>query len=173
MALSSDHSWILAAAYFVVAGTALFASRVGSRPLERTFWGAAGFALVAFGLAKQFRLQGQVTNWIRTEARVFHLYDQRKFVEYPFLVVVASAALFAAVRLRDRSARCSAATATAGLASLLLTAFLLIRAASLHAIDPLMYKPMLGLRSGWWAELAFLLVIAVAAVLSSRARDPG
>jgi hypothetical protein len=50
-------------------------------------------------------------------------------------------------------------------------AFLLIRAASLHAIDPLMYRPVLGLSFGGWVELMFLLAIAAAALASVAERN--
>jgi hypothetical protein len=172
MSLTSDRSWLLAAAYFAVALASLWASRSSSGRLERLFWWWVGFSLLVFGLAKQFRVQGTVSDWMRTEARAVGLYEHRKAVEYPFLVIVAVAALFIVICVWRRFARCGPAIATAGLAFLLLTAFLLVRAASVHAIDPLMYKPMLGLISGWWAELGFLLVIAAAAALSPRERSP-
>ena len=170
MPVSSANTWIMVTSYFVVACAAILASWKSNSRLERTFWTVVALLLALFGLAKHLQLQGEFTNWIRIEARAHYLYDQRKLAEYPFLVLVAGTALYIFLRFRDQFARCGLAMVTASLAFLLLIAFLLIRAASVHAIDPLMYKMMLGFRSGWWAELGFLVVITASALLFAGRR---
>ena len=165
-----DHSWVIAIAYIAVSAAALLARRVSSDAAERSFWGIAALMMLAFGLAKGLRLQGIATNWIRTEARTHQLYDYRKLVEYPFVIAVLGAALFVGWQSRGRIFRRGRIVATAVLTALALIAFLLVRAASVHAIDPLMYKPILGVSAGWWAELLLLFLFAATAIASIRER---
>lgn len=164
MRATEPNFWIVAVAYFAVAAAASYASGAAPNHRERTFWTIVAIALVAFGLAKQVRIQGELTNWIRIQARAYHLYDYRQVAQYPFLLIVLAAGLFGMLRFWNSWGRRRRPVWVAGLGLLLLTIFLLVRAPSLHAVDPFMYKSMLGLRSGWWIELSFLLVIGGAAV---------
>ena len=97
-----DHSWVIAIAYVAVSAAALLARRVSSDAAERSFWGLAALMMLAFGLAKGLRLQGMATNWIRTEARTYQLYDYRQMVEYPFVIAVLGAALLIGWQSRSR-----------------------------------------------------------------------
>ena len=164
MRANEPNFWIVAVAYFAVAASAAYASGAAPNRAERTFWTIIAIALVAFGLAKQVRIQGELTNWIRIQARAYHLYDHRQLAQYPFLLIVLAAGLFVTMRFWNSRRHWRRPVAVAALGFLLLTIFLLVRAPSLHAIDPFMYKSWLGLRSGWWIELSFLLVIGGAAV---------
>ena len=110
-------------------------------------------------------------NWVRMEAKAYHLYDQRKFAEYPFLVLVIGVAVIVGCRLRHWLSRPMRTVVVGASAWLALIPFLLVRAASIHPIDQLMYRPLLGLCVGCWIELTFLLVIAAAALASVGQRN--
>jgi hypothetical protein len=171
MGNQDDHSWVVAVAYVIAAATAFLASGCSRDRGRRSFWAVSAVTLLAFGVAKNYRIPGVAMNLIRAEARTYHLYDYRKIAEYPFVVVVIGAALFIGWRARNWLSAAGRGLMLPALGWLGFVAFLLIRAASLHAIDPLMYRPVLGLSFGGWVELMFLLAIAAAALASVAERN--
>ena len=165
MAASGDRFWIFAAAYLAVAVEALAASRLSRQTGHRAFWLATSITLLIFAAAKEYQLQGQLTNWLRTSARAHHVYGSRAFVQYPFVILVLVGAIILAGRFRNWLKAQKRSIAIAAVTMIGLLTFMLIRAASAHALDGLTTKRIAGIRSGWWVEFAALVVIALAAGL--------
>jgi hypothetical protein len=163
-----DWDRIFAVAYLAVAIEAFLASRGSHQRRERFFWGSTAATLLAFAAAKEFHLQGLLTDWLRTTAREHRLYASREVVQYSFLLVFFGGALVLVPRLKEllRTAKPSVSTAAVAMAALV--AFVLLRAASIHALDPAMTAVIAGLRSGWWVELAGMVVVGIAALASQR-----
>jgi uncharacterized membrane protein len=162
--------WFLVAAYLLVAAGALTASWKSGTKREQFFWAAISVALLMLGVAKLLQLQGRFTDWLRTSARDHHLYAERAVGQYLFVAVVVAAGLLFAGRLRCWMRSSAKGLTAAAIAMFVLLAFILIRAASIHVLDPPMTKQIGGLRSGWWVELAGLFVIAAGAGAFLRGR---
>lgn len=171
MAGSGDRFWILAAAYLTVGLEAGITSLLGRERKDRTFWAAISIMLLLFAAAKESHLQGLLTDWLRTSARQHHLYGSRAFAQDLFVLILMVGAIIAVNRLRHWLKASAWSIATAALAMTALVAFILVRAASIHALDGLSTTRIAGLRSGWWVEIAGLFVIALAA--GAFLRDQG
>ena len=163
MAVVGTALWFLAGAYVFVSVASLVASRTGGRRREGSLWMVMSAALMLLGAAKLLQLQGRITDWLRTSAKQHHLYGERAVAQYLLvLILLAAISIFARplwhwLRNMNRSVTTAAITMAA------LLAFILVRAASIHALDPAMTFQVAGLRSGWWVELTGLLLIAAAA----------
>lgn len=159
----SGFAWFIVAAYFAGALAAFLASRSGSRN-EARFWFGVSLLLVLLGFNKEFDLQSLLTESGRTLARAIGIYEQRRLLQGLFLMMLAGAAAFVILRLSRILHRSSAPAKTAAVGISLLFAFIFLRAASFHHIDDWVTVDLRGLRSGWWLELAGIVVIALSAL---------
>jgi len=167
MMAAHDHSlvaWLITIAYFGAALLTLMASRCSEIRRDRIFWVGCTVLLVLLGFNKQLDLQGYITSAGRSLARQEGWFEQRRLVQAAFILVLCAVALgsitFLAAWLR-RSAR-PLKIAAAGV--VLLCAFIVIRAASFHHMDIWVTRDLAGMRSGWWLELAGILVIGLSAI---------
>jgi hypothetical protein len=165
-------AWILAVAYAAVALLALRARAASHVQRERLVWALSAAVLVTFGAAKQLNLQEILTNWLRTWFREHNIYQSRLILQVAFLLVVLSTAWFILIRLKAWLKSSSSSVKIASMAMAALVAFVLVRAASFHALDAMMTTKIAGLRSGWWIEFAALGVVAAAAGTSVRENHP-
>lgn len=158
---SDNHIWIVSVAYIFVAIETFVASRLVSARKPRFFWAAISAALLLLGVAKQLRLQGRISDGLRTAARQHHLYQARTAAQILFIILLLIAVTlllrWGAGRIKDRNSGAAAGALVA------LVGFILVRAVSLHALDAPMTMRIAGMPSGWWLEVLALLVIAGAA----------
>jgi hypothetical protein len=117
------------------------------------------------GTAKQLDLQGMWTNGLRTWSRAHNLYQSRTIAQVGFVLIVLPAAWFSLTRLGNLLKASQTSARVASVATACLIAFVLVRGASLHALDPVTGTTVAGMRIGWWVELAALSTIAAAAVV--------
>jgi hypothetical protein len=159
----SGLAWFIVAAYFAGALSAFVASRSASR-IEARFWLGVSLLLLLLGFNKELDLQSLLTEFGRTLTRSIGIYEQRALLQGLFLLLLAGAATFTILHLRKmlHGSSASAKTAAAGIA--MLFAFILLRAASFHHIDDWVTVDVRGLRSGWWLELAGIVVVALSAL---------
>jgi hypothetical protein len=166
--------WFTAFAYL---GTAWVCYRVAGRTptflaearRERNVWLALAVTMAALGVNKQLDLQSAVTEIGRLLTRSLGLYDERRGLQELFIVAVALSAVVAIAFLLYLSRRTSRQTRTAILGTMLVFAFVVIRAASFHNIDRLLGVEWLGLRINWIVELSGIFVV-LGAALSRFAR---
>ena len=116
------------------------------------------------GFNKELDLQSLLTESGRALTRAIGIYEQRRLLQGLFLLLLAGAAAFAILRLTRILHRSSAPAKTAAVGIAILFAFILLRAASFHHIDEWVTVDVRGLRSGWWLELAGIVVIALSAL---------
>jgi len=163
-------AWLITGAYFVGAGLAVVAARSSNDPRDRVFWFGCAALLVLLGFNKELDLQAYITIAGRTLARQEGWFGQRRLVQEIFIVLLCTTTVavlaFLAVWLR-RSGR---AVKTAALGIVLLFTFVLWRAASFHHMDIWVTRNIAGMRSGWWLELAGIIVIGLSAA-AFRRRD--
>lgn len=159
----------LAAAYVACALLLVLAGRT-SAVRERRLWSGGATLLLIIGIAKQLQLQDRLTAAARDLLKTAGWYDWHEDAQLLLVAIFAIAfagiagLLVSELRGTDRSMK-TAATALA-----LLIAFIVVRAASFHAIDEWMMQERLGLRLGWWVELAGIAVTAGSALASMSVR---
>jgi len=132
-----------------------------------------GVALVLLGAAKLLRLQDALTGTLRAAAQGggwdgFHREAQGLFALVVVLLAFAGA-VFAARMLRQSGAGLRVAAGALGA----LLVLLVVRAASIHAIDAWTTAEAAGMRRGWWLEAAAAALIAGCAAAYRRSRPSG
>lgn len=161
-------AWCITVAYFGAAGLAFVAARSSGDRRDRIFWWACAALLVLLGFNKQLDLQGYVTTAGRSLAKQEGWFAERRVVQAIFIVslCVIAAAVLGALGIWLR--RSPAAVKAAALGIVLLFTFVLWRAASFHHMDVWVTREIAGMRSGWWLELAGIMVIGLSALAFRR-----
>ena len=100
-------------------------------------------------------------------------YGWRRDVQGLFLLLIALGSIGVAVLMWRWLRTASPSVRVAGIGLVMLLAFIFVRAASFHHIDYWVTLPIGGMRSGWWLELAAIVVIGSAAATCRGAKDSG
>lgn len=178
--------WLIFFSYFAVAvlcTRAFQASLIGSRlagdypnPERRTkdrkaayrasflFWGIVIALFVFLGINKQIDLQTWLTEVGRRIAIAQGWYEQRATVQTIFVLTIAvTGVVTLAVLLKlTRDLLPRHVLAFAGLA--LLAVFLIVRAASFHALGPAMDYQFVGMRLSWYLEISGIFAVGTCAI---------
>jgi hypothetical protein len=140
-------AWVITVAYFVAAGLCFWAGRKEKQEsLGRArrwhapvFWFTLCGLMVALGFNKQLDLQSDLTEMGRSMARSEGWYENRRVVQAIFVLLFAAGAIAAVAGaiwfMRDLWKRYRLAF----IGIIYLCAFVIIRAASFHHIDTLLY----------------------------------
>lgn len=132
--------------------------------LERRCWLGLATVLAALGVNKQLDLQSALTELGRVVAREQGWYDYRSEVQRVFVASVAVVALLAMVAVASSMRRMPFATKVAAAGLCLLSAFVVIRAASFHHFDVFIGARWLGVRTNWVLEIGGIALILAAAL---------
>jgi hypothetical protein len=163
--------WLITLAYFVVAGLCLWAGRKekekslgrGRRWNAPVFWFTLCGLLVALGFNKQLDLQSDFTEIGRNVAKSEGWYENRRIVQAIFVVLFGLGAVAAVAGaiwfMRDLWRRYRLAF----VGIIYLCAFVIIRAASFHHIDQLLYWTGAGYWVNTFLELGGNVIIGYAA----------
>ena len=162
-------AWLITAAYLGAAVLTLLAAQRGTGGREQVFWFGCAALLVLLGINKQLDLQGYITSAGRSLARQEGWFEQRRLVQAAFIVALCVAAMASFAVLVVWLRRSTAPVKIAALGIVLLFTFIVWRAASFHHMDVWVTRNVAGMRSGWWLELAGILVIGLSAI-SYRSR---
>ncbi len=150
---------IVVVAYLV---TAVLVARASQTTVarERRFWLATTAILVLLGCAKQLRIEASLTNSLRNLAQSGGWYESHREVQTTFaaLALLASAAL--ALVLARWLRGCAVSVKAAATILGLLLVFLMLRLASIHAVDMWTIAEVGSIRRGWWLELLAMMLIA-------------
>jgi hypothetical protein len=171
--------WLITVAYFVVAGLCFWAGRKEKeRSLGRgrqwhapVFWFTLCGLLVALGFNKQLDLQSDLTEVGRSVARSEGWYENRRIVQAIFVFLFACGAVGAVAAaawfMRDLWRRYRLAF----VGIIYLCAFVIIRAASFHHIDTLLYHlPGVGYLVNTFLELGGNVILGYAAYQAGNAQ---
>lgn len=164
----SPVAWFIVAAYFCGAAVAFVASRAASDRRETIFWLGCALLLILLGLNKQLDFQSVITNVGRTLAHEEGWFEYRRLVQAVFVIALGAGASGAMLVLWLWLRRSSRPVKVAASGLVLLLAFIVLRAASFHHMDAWVTTDVAGMRSGWWLELAGILVIGASAFAYSR-----
>jgi len=156
-------AWFIVASYFLAAVAAFWAAR-SARKRDRVFWMGVTLLLVLLGLNKELDLQTLLTNEGRWIALHGGWYDERRLVQGLFLLGLALAGILAIAALIRWLRKSVAQVKMAAIGIVLLFTFVVMRAGSFHHLDKWVTINIVGLRSGWWLELAGITVIGLSAL---------
>ncbi len=131
---------------------------------HRWFWSAIALLFFFFAFNKHTNLQSGFTSFFRLMAYDAQWYDVRQSVQVPFVlgVLVVMALLFIFVLWLLRSLWKTYLLTIVGAAYQL--AFVIVRAASLHAVDGLINYAIAGIRMNWVLEFAGIMLVLGTAV---------
>lgn len=162
--------WLTVVAYFMTASLCWRAGQrsAGPRTKIRWFWISLMGLLIALGINKQLDLQTAFTFMGRTFAKSTGWYDNRRAVQFIFIILIGIGGLAFTVWLlwffRRELPRLWTAIAGVGF----LTCFIVVRAASFHHVDRFLMHGPGEIRMNWILELGSIGVIAWSAWRAAR-----
>lgn len=145
--------WLTVAAYFAGAGL-WFWRRPLAPARARNFGAALGYGLLILGINKLFNFTGVMTALLQGLAYQDQWYDQRRIGQTVFIALLLAFGVVAAAYLFFWKIELSPSLRVALVGLVFLLALALGRAASLHAVDALLYRPIAGIKLNWVLELA-------------------
>lgn len=145
--------WLTVAAYFAGAGL-WFWRRPLAPAWARNFSAALAYGLLILGINKLFNFTGVMTALLQELAYQVQWYDQRRIGQTVILALLLAFSVVAAAYLFFRKIELSSGMRVALVGLVFLLALALGRAASLHAVDALLYRPIAGIKLNWVLELA-------------------
>jgi hypothetical protein len=168
--------WVTVAAYFAATCCCLVVSRAlgkasgdpARRGRERIVWGLLSAALLLLGVNKQLDLQTAFTEIGRMLARSGGWYDDRQVFQGLFILALGLISLAATCALMYMTRSLSPWTKLAAAGSILIAAFVVIRASSFHHFDAFIQLRVLSLRMNWIIELSGIGIILTGALLRRR-----
>jgi hypothetical protein len=162
--------WLTVALYAVAAWQCYRATRPSSvlPRSERMLWLTVALGLLALGINKQLDLQSAFTEIGRIAAHQQGWYERRHEVQRQFTIAVAAAAAASVLLLAGFARRAPLPTMLALVGSILLLAFVVIRAASFHHVDLLLADAVFGLKLNWVLEIGGILIILLGACWRMR-----
>ena len=144
------------------AGGVAGAENKGAR-LQRRLWLGVAVLMALLCVNKQLDLQSLLTNIGRIVAKQGGWYDQRRTVQFWFVVAIAliGVAAIALLVRKTRSLFKGRPLLLIGLSLLLL--FVVMRAVSYHQVGVFLGKRVLGLKLNWILELGSIALVAASA----------
>lgn len=165
--------WATVAAYGACAVLAFWAARVRPADDRRCFWFwvTVGLLMAVLAVNKQLDLQTLFTDIGRQVARHQGWIEQRRTVQFWFIVffgILAVLAFLATVFFMRNLFR---RFMLAFIGLFLLLSFIVIRAASFHHFDEILHSRFLNLKVNWILELTGIFIVLAAAARDLRRSD--
>ena len=129
---------------------------------EQRAWRSIAAAFLALGISTLVDFQAALTETGRVFAKVQGWYEHRRCAQIAFVVVVAVICLIIAIVLVRWARNAPVSTWSALAGSTMLIGYVVIRAASFHDVDRLIYSRSLGFRLNWILETGAIGVVLVA-----------
>ena len=131
---------------------------------RRLFWGILAVMMVLLGINKQLDLQTWLTITGRKIAQSESWYERRRTFQFWFILAVATGGFtgFAALRRLVQEHGSDLRLPLAGI--FLVTAFVVIRAASFHHIDEFLRSRVADFKMNWLLELGGIGIIIIGAL---------
>jgi len=163
-----------AAVYLCVRAAKATANRVGSdshtgRP---RFWLVLAVGLVLLGINKQLDFQTLLVDLARDLAREQEWYARRREIAAIFVQAVAAVGILALLVCGWIIRRSLRHQGPALVGMVFLVTFIVVRAASFHAIDKVLCAPVGAWRLHWLLEIAGIACVGGAAILRIMWRPP-
>ena len=166
--------WATVATYAVAAGLCGVCARreADSGARARVFWLALALVMLLLGINKELDLQSWLTQTGRDFAIAQGWYASRRLVQQAFVAALAlgGAVVLSWLYFAFRDLGGAARLAMLGL--VLLTVFVVVRAASFHHVDAMLRLELHGVRINWILELGGISVIVAGTVARLRTPRP-
>jgi hypothetical protein len=166
--------WITVAAYLVAAlMSARAAGHAGLRRLARDtmFWRITAVLLALLAINELMDLQNHLTSAARAYARADGWYEERRRVQYVFVMALGVAAMFAGIAMLWLTRRADAAVRLALAGLIFIGLFVLLRAASFHHVSEILSRGAPMFNWGSVQEMVGILIVAAAAAVYTRKRE--
>jgi len=148
---------VLISLLYLAAGWLAWTNADAVNRRESSFWRASFAALIVLAINKLF--EGPLTHQARALAIEHGWYAQRQTAQIEVIVFVAISCLIIAGVLLFLTKTFPAATQIALVGVLMLLGFGIIRDASLHQLDDLIARRIIGLKVNWILELAGIALV--------------
>ena len=164
--------WAVVVGYFVAF---LFCLRAGQVYILRYgrlgLWHVLAAAMFLLGVNKQLDLQTLFTDAGRSYARDLGIYDQRRWYQAVFIMLLAVSAAVAAIFVSVSAVKSAwqLRVATAGL--ILLFGFVVIRAASFHYVDRMLGWDLGGVLLNHALEILGIALVGIPAALAPSTKN--
>ena len=161
--------WVTFATCFIAAALSARAARqaeTGGR--DSTFWRITAMLLVLLGINELLDLQTLLTLVGREHARANGWYEDRRSVQYIFVLALGVVAVLAGVAMLRLIGRTHASVRLALAGLLFIGLFVLLRAASFHHLNEILGRGAPEFNWGTIQEMAGILIVTVAAELYTR-----
>lgn len=166
--------WITVAGYLAAASLcarAAFRARLRREARESVFWRIAVVLLILLGFNELLDLQTLLTSTGRAVAQANGWYEQRRSVQYLFVIGLGLAASCAGLAILWLTRRTHPAIRMALLGFAFIGLFVLLRAASFHHLDDILGSGMSRFNFGSFQEVSGILIVASAAIVYLRRRE--
>lgn len=155
--------WGVAIGYAIAAALAALASaRAGTRQ-QRLLWRTLAVILLLLALNKQLDLQSCLTNMVRREAIENGWYGQHRRLQAYFIAALAAATLGLGAVLAWVLRRADLASRVAAFGTMMIAAFVTLRAASFHHVDEFLTIKLANWSAGSFLEGGGIVLIAAGA----------
>ena len=153
--------WFTVLLYLVAAMSASTTAKDAGFP-ERKLWRVISIGFIGLGINKQLDLQTAFTELGRVVASTQGWYEQRRIVQFWFIVAVAAICLLMALVLLVLARRAPKPTRLAVVGVVIVLGFVTIRAASFHHFDQFIGSRVLGLKWNWVLEMGGISIVLIA-----------
>jgi hypothetical protein len=137
-------------------------------PEEKLYWPMLVVGLVLLGINKQLDLQTALTEIGRIIAVYQGWYERRREIQAEIVGLIVLLAFLMCLLLALLTRRVPMVTRVTLVGSVLLLAFVVVRAVSFHHVDEFIHYRVAGMRMNWIMEIGGLLVIGIGARLRAR-----
>ncbi len=157
--------------YFLAAGVCflLIARLPAAGPLKAQMqaWKAVCVILAFLGVVRPYEVHAQLSSLLRTSAMTGGWYGERMHRQFDLVLVGSFLALVVGAFLLFETRRWHRSTRTVVLVALYLCGVFVLNVLSLHGLDALLNRRMIGIPLRWAVDLP-ALALTVALALSSR-----
>jgi hypothetical protein len=158
--------WVTTFLYFAtVVQVWRVAQRIDRSSFEWTVWWLLLVCMLALGINKQLDLQTAFTEAGRILAHKQGWYEDRGEIQKMFIAALCGAAVVGCCAIAVTAYHMPGSTRLALCGLVVLTAFVLIRAASFHHVDILLNTRAIGLKFNWIFEIGGILLVLLASSL--------
>jgi hypothetical protein len=131
------------------------------------FWCIIGLLIIMLGIIKQLDLQSLLTEMGRQVARHQGWMEQRRIVQFWFILCLASAAIAFFLLLVFFRGNLFRRFRLAFVGLFFLVSFIMIRAVGFHHLDRMLGFRLLNVRMNWVFELGGIYAICLAGVMDA------
>jgi hypothetical protein len=163
--------WVTVVLYFLAVWSSWKTASVIYEARERRLWLLIALMFIALGINKQLDLQTAFTEVGRIVAVNEGWYAERQIVQIWFIVGVAIICILIGLGLLLLAWDAPFAARAALVGTVIVLAFVLIRAASFHHIDRFIGERILGLKWNWVLEMGGISIVLLSSEWRRRAQQ--